>query len=151
MSTKISCLLLVDSNESERSLTRRKLEIARVNIDTLSIATTLSEAISLVQKSDPQVILLETDLADSHALDTLRALRRISEAAIVVLSHGEDDFSGLCAIRAGADDYLLKEKLSPAALRHAIYNSLSRHELRQATQRMTARIEQLAMIPGVAQ
>ncbi|MGZ4171367.1 MAG: response regulator, partial [Solirubrobacteraceae bacterium] len=63
-------------------------------------------------------------LLDVRRTGTLDALDELSAAAprtpIIVLADADDEESGVAAVRAGAQDYLLRSELSPAMLGRAV-------------------------------
>ncbi|MGW0604947.1 response regulator transcription factor [Streptomyces sp. NPDC002640] len=54
------------------------------------------------------LLLLDLGLPDVDGLDVLRALRAVSEMAVVVLTARGDERSVVRGLRLGADDYLVK-------------------------------------------
>ena len=59
-----------------------------------------------------QAILLDLNLPDSTGFDTFARVRqRAAGRAVVVLTGQEDEGLALRALRAGADDYLIKSEL----------------------------------------
>ncbi|MFZ0120469.1 MAG: response regulator [Pseudonocardiaceae bacterium] len=51
-------------------------------------------------------LLLDLQLPDASGLDGLRQLLRHGEAAVVVLTGLDDQYQGVAALGAGAQDYL---------------------------------------------
>ncbi|MGZ4246499.1 MAG: putative bifunctional diguanylate cyclase/phosphodiesterase [Solirubrobacteraceae bacterium] len=69
-------------------------------------------------------------LLDVRRTGTLDALHELSAAApttpIIVLADADDEESGVAAVRAGAQDYLLRSELSPAMLGRAVRYAVER-------------------------
>jgi len=102
-------VLLVEENEEAAMLLRADLDDddAPVRMAWRS-AGTLKEAIAGLHDAD--VVLLALDLPDSHGLDTLRAVRSASpETPVVVLESRIELEAAVQALRAGAQDVLLRE------------------------------------------
>ncbi len=68
------------------------------------------EGIELVQKSTPDVVLIDLNMKGLNGIDTLRRFKEIgtpSKFVVLTVSDAEDDL--LEALRSGADGYLLKD------------------------------------------
>jgi diguanylate cyclase (GGDEF)-like protein len=69
-------------------------------------------------------------LLDLHQTAPLAALEELSAAApttpIIVLGEPEDEETGVAAVRAGAQDFLLRSELSPAMLGRAVRYAVER-------------------------
>jgi diguanylate cyclase (GGDEF)-like protein len=113
----------------------RESEAAEFDVEVVRRA---SEALASLEAGGIDVILLDLSLPDAHGLETVR---RISAAApdvpIVVLTGLDDDDIGLRSVQAGAQDYLVKNRLdallSTRALRYAIERHRTRRELLSLT------------------
>ena len=91
----------------------------------VSTASTLSEALTLLGHEAFDAILLDLNLTDSTGSNTYeRILRVAKDAAVVVFTGTDDEELALAALRAGAQDYILKGATSRdvlvRALRHAV-------------------------------
>ena len=85
-----------------------------------------AEALELVERWRPDLVLLDLGLPDMEGIDVIRSLRARSSVPIVVLSVRESEPEKVRALDQGADDYLTKpfgvnELLARVrvALRHA--------------------------------
>jgi DNA-binding NtrC family response regulator len=76
---------------------------------TLVSALTAAEGLEVLEKADPDVVLLDIDLPDRNGLDVLEEILKRPEAPSVIMltAYGEVEFVKR-AIQAGAYDYLLK-------------------------------------------
>ena len=86
---------------------------------------TLSKALTGLQASLPDVILLDLNLPDAVDLEAFEAIRDAHpEIPIVILSGDQRNDIGQAAVDAGAQDYLPKKEINigslPRALRYAI-------------------------------
>jgi len=78
------------------------------------------EALEVIQRTSPDLVLLDINMPQMDGLQTLEALRKFSHAPRVLMltvSQQEEDL--MQAIRSGADGYLLKNA-EPEDLRKAI-------------------------------
>ncbi|MEA2158759.1 MAG: hypothetical protein QOD66_1139 [Solirubrobacteraceae bacterium] len=72
-------------------------------------------------------VLLDLSLPGSDALSSVEEIRSAApDAAIVALAEREDEEVALEAIRAGAQDLLVKTELSPALLRRSVRYAIER-------------------------
>lgn len=66
------------------------------------------EALEVVVRSEPDVVLLDLGLPDLDGLQVLAMLRGISQVPVIVITARDDDPSIVAALDAGADDYVVK-------------------------------------------
>ncbi|WP_254863965.1 bacterio-opsin activator domain-containing protein [Halovivax gelatinilyticus] len=88
-------------------------------------ADRLADGIERLDEYAVDVVLLDLGLPDSTGIATLeRVLERSRDTAIVVLTGLDDETVGVQAVTRGAQEYLVKDELTPAllgrSLRHAI-------------------------------
>lgn len=96
----------------------------------LTRATRLASAIDLVATSRPEVILLDLNLPDGAGLESLTRLRDLCpDIPIIVLAGDDDERLAMAAVRAGAQDYLVKGRVDSWTLVRTIRHSLERQRL----------------------
>ena len=90
-------------------------------------AVDAGEATRAVRHHRPEIILLDLGLPDRDGMALLPELKRLSDAAILVLTSRDDERSKVAALDAGADDYVTKPFSIPellarmrTALRHRV-------------------------------
>lgn len=71
-------------------------------------ARTGEEALEGLREFSPEVILLDMNMPGMGGMAACRALRAVSEVAIIVLSVRDREADKIAALDAGADDYLTK-------------------------------------------
>ena len=118
-------VLLIEDNPGDVRLIRELLSEARDVAFKIERADRLSTGLSRLRKGGIDVVVLDLGLPDSQGLDTFFEVRnQATECPIVVLTGLDDETVGTEAIRAGAQDYLIKDevnsKLLARILRHAI-------------------------------
>jgi len=67
---------------------------------------------------DPDVVLLEPALADRSGYDVLRAIRRVSDVPVLIVSARGGETDQVKGLELGADDYLVKPACVLAVLAH---------------------------------
>jgi two-component system, OmpR family, KDP operon response regulator KdpE len=72
------------------------------------IVATGQELLERVAELRPAAVILELVLPDASGIDLCRALRRVSDTPIVVVSTVDDALAKIEALENGADDYLTK-------------------------------------------
>ncbi len=71
-------------------------------------AETAAQALMMASSHNPDLILLDLGLPDGDGIDVTRALRKIGQAPIIVISARGQEDDKVKALDAGADDYLTK-------------------------------------------
>ena len=116
-------VLLVEDNLAQAKLLQELLlDVQGIRV-TLSHVQRLSEAIEALNQNDFDVILLDLSLPDSQGLDTLVRVQEYvcqgdncAYPAIIVLIGHDDRELALLAIRAGAQDCLVRDKIESELL-----------------------------------
>ncbi|WP_302080774.1 PAS domain S-box protein [Salinibaculum rarum] len=86
--------------------------------------------------ADIDVILLDLGLPDSDRFDTLETMLDASgDEPVVVLTGIDDDGVGVEAIQRGAQDYLVKDDLTPKLLRQTIQYAIERESQQRKVSR----------------
>ena len=67
-----------------------------------------SAALTQFQENNPDLVLLDVMLPGMDGFDVCRAIRRVSDAPIVMLTARSDTSDGVTGLEAGADDYVPK-------------------------------------------
>jgi two-component system cell cycle response regulator len=125
-------ILLVEDNPVDAMLVSRILARgdARPSVLQLDHASALEEALDWLGKQRHDVILLDLNLPDSHGVETVRRVREVEpELPIVVLTIAGDSDTAVEALRAGAQDYLVKEELTDSVLHRAIRYAMERRRI----------------------
>ena len=99
-------------------------------------------AAACAQTETPDLILLDLTLPDARGLDTLRRLReRFAFVPVVLLTAVEDPEIEASALRAGAQDFLGKDELTPRTLRRVVRYAMERHGAQLDLLRLSTRDE----------
>ena len=104
-------------------------------------ARSLAQAKALV--ADAACVLLDLGLPDSRGLNGLGQLLKLDpDAAIVVLTGEADEYLGERAVRAGAQDYLVKGEVAGHMLNRVIRYAVERRRAEEAQRELhTAQIQ----------
>lgn len=98
-------VLLVDDEASLRSAVRRGLEAFGYDVE---VATNGLEAVELVQRRRPDVVLMDLAMPKMSGLHAIEQIRTWSDVPIIVLSVMGEEADKVRALEVGADDYLTK-------------------------------------------
>lgn len=71
-------------------------------------AATGKDALFIITKERPDLIILDLGLPDMDGVDVTRKLREWSKVPVIILSVREQEGEKIAALDAGADDYLTK-------------------------------------------
>lgn len=125
-------ILLVEGSPEERTLIQEYLSASSSFTIKLHEAECLASALSLLDRQEFDVILLDLNLPDSSGLDTARRIiTELRETAVIVLSNPEDLELGRQAVRYGTEDYIEKKFLSSAMLVKSIDYAMERKKIIQ--------------------
>ena len=129
---KTVAILLVDVDPDDARLVSRCLASAPQGSFSLQTAHTLAQASQNLAQGGVDVVLLEPSLPDSAGLQSVIRMREhASGVPILVLTPLEDESLALDALRAGAQDFLAKNSLSPEMLPRAIYHAVERKHIEE--------------------
>jgi DNA-binding NarL/FixJ family response regulator len=150
-------VLLIEDDPEDVNLVERSLgkPFGPSHPFSLEHTAALQEGLDRLGKGDTDVLLLDLDLPDSQGVDTVvRVRERDSEVPIVVFTMIGDDDTALRALKAGAQDYLVKSELNGSllsrAIRYAIERRRARHENEQLQERLLQALkrESLGVLAG---
>lgn len=102
-------VLLADDHNLVRQGIRTLLQISK-DFEIVGEATDGEEALALIERVRPQVVLLDVRMPKLTGVDVLRAARvRFPEVGIILLTTFDEDAVVLEAVRLGAQGFLLKD------------------------------------------
>lgn len=97
------CVLVVDDEPAIGKVLGIKLNLAGYDVIT---TTSGAEAIELVRKENPDIMLLDIVMPDVTGFDVLQSIRTFSELPIIVFTARQDNFK--TAMGMGASDFINK-------------------------------------------
>lgn len=98
-------ILVVDDEPKIVKLVRDYLERAGFAV---RVAGNGKDALSQVRSEKPDLIILDLGLPQMDGLDVTRALRKISNVPIIMLTGRSEESDKLIGLELGADDYVTK-------------------------------------------
>lgn len=123
-------VLLVEDNPGDAVLVRRALTSDGLAWCVLHHAMSLRAALAKLSEQHFDAVLLDMSLPDADGLEGIEAFRRsVPDLPVVVLSGQSEEEIALQAVKAGAQDFLVKDQVPPELLRRSLLYALERHEL----------------------
>ncbi len=121
-------ILVIDDSEGDAKLVKIFLKQASLKHD-FFYAETLYEGIEICEEKPIDLVLLDLSLPDSRGLRTLSSFleRCPKKLPVVVMTGTTDEMVGEQAVRAGAQDYLVKGEFDHKSLARSIRHTLARH------------------------
>ena len=104
-------ILVVEDDEPTRERLVRAIAAYPEEIELADAVGTCGDALRVLRRDPPEVLLVDLDLPDGHGIDLIRAARALSaDTQSMVVTVFGDEKSVLGAIEAGARGYLLKDE-----------------------------------------
>ncbi len=139
MTDSLLRVLLIEDNEGDARLLKelvRELKSPRLEVTHVS---RLYEGLPRLQAGDFDLVLLDLSLPDASGVATVERTHRAAPGVpIVVMTGLADEAAAADAMRAGAQDYLVKGEVTAGLLSRAIRYALDRAEAEQARSRLVA-------------
>lgn len=130
-------VLLVEDDEGDAFLVRELLLDAGADVE-LTRARSLAEA-ELMLPGDVDCVLLDLGLPDAAGLDALSTVLDLAPTrAVLVLTGLADEFRGMQAVAAGAQDYLVKGTIDGQLLTRAVRYAVERKRADESVRRLYA-------------
>lgn len=102
-------------------------------------ARSLAEASKLLAECEPDIILLDLALPDSEGIQTFHAIQKLApDVPILILTAIDDTPLADESVACGAQDYLVKGRISPDALNRCIRYSITRFRAEKSMLRLQA-------------
>jgi len=123
-------VLLVEDNAGDVRLLREMFGKETPGSFELTHLVRMGEAEIRLAKGGVDIALVDMGLPDEHGLDTVRrSLAAAPDVPVIVLTGLEDEELAAEAMKAGAQDYLIKGQIENRALPRALRHAIERHQL----------------------
>ena len=142
-------ILIIEDDSGDFGLIRAHVRLAGLVSGTgksqLIWAKSLVSGIAAALCDKPDILLLDLSLPDSAGIETVLAARAaLHDVPIVVLTGHDDNALAIAALKAGAQDYLVKGHFEHDALGRAVRYALVRGELEQELERKNHELHTLS-------
>ena len=143
MTPPLTRVLLIEDEQLVARVTEQMLRKASIRKYALAHSRTLAEGLQRLRTEEFEVVLLDLNLPDSSAMDTLKAvLAESPNTPVIVLTATSYYEIGFRAIKLGAQDFLVKGDFNFLMLDRSIAYGIERHRL-QRTIRQLAVLDEL--------
>ena len=145
MDRGVTRVLLIEDDPGDAALVRGDLETAAEESARFRLqhVAALQAGLDQVAKGDVDVILLDLNLPDSCGIDTVVRLRdHDATVPIVVFTVAGDEDTAVAALKAGAQDYLVKDELGGSLLRRSIRYAIERLRIAEEKDRLQRRLRE---------
>ena len=125
--------LIVDDNPEDCEVYRRYLLRDQEYQYTVVTAGLGQEGLALSQQHQPDVVLLDYQMPDLNGLEFLTQLKAQNQQSVlpVVMVTGRgDEAIAVQSMKMGAQDYLMKEQVTPGGLRSTVNAAIETSQLR---------------------
>jgi len=128
-------LLLVEDNPDDALLFEETVleinqsEISGYHFDVRHVQT-FASAREQIEKDEPDVMLLDLSLPDSHGMDTvIKAEPYTAAIPIIILTGLSDSAVAVKAIKQGIQDFIVKGSIMPDLLFRSVLYAIERHKM----------------------
>lgn len=134
-------VLYIEDNPVDARLLKEELQMADSSrMVRLESVDRLELGLERLADNEIQAVLLDLSLPDSQGLESLqRVLSAAPQLPVIVITGRSDEETGIQALKAGAQDYLVKSQVSGGLLVRVIQHALQRKQteiaLRESEQR----------------
>jgi CheY-like chemotaxis protein len=123
-------VLLVEDNPAWVKIVQENLEGGDPHEFSMEAAHRLGVALELLDGAPFDLVLTDLTLPDSAGLGTFHSIHsRAPDIPVVILSGVEDEQMALEAVRAGAQDYIVKGTIEPEYLARTLQYAIVRHAM----------------------
>lgn len=137
-------ILVIDDLEEDAKLVKVFLKQASLRHE-FFYAETLYEGIELCEEKEIDLVLLDLSLPDSRGLRTLESFleRSPRDIPVIVMTGTSDEMVGEQAVRAGAQDYLVKGEFDYKLLSRVIRHTMARHKIYQQLEKANRELNRI--------
>ncbi|MEM7254031.1 MAG: response regulator, partial [Pseudomonadota bacterium] len=132
-------VLFFEDNPADAHIVQLALEETPNQRFSIDIVDTFAKGIESLQRERYELVMLDLNLPDASGLESMRRLRAASELPVVVISGEADEQLAIDAVKAGAQDFVLKGQFHPELLGRLLTYAIERHAMEQ--QRLEAERE----------
>ncbi|MBD2163371.1 response regulator [Calothrix membranacea FACHB-236] len=151
MSQQQCTVLIVDDSPEDREFYRRCLQTDKDYSYSILEATLGQEGLEIWQQHQPDAVLVDYRLPDLDGLEFIARLPSSTQdlclPVIVVTGQGSEAIA-VQAMKAGAQDYLVKEQIAPQRLQLALKSAIAKVKLHNELQQ---RIERERLVAEITQ
>lgn len=120
-------ILLIEDNPGDAHLVKNYMRDAGFKYD-LFLAETLFEGQDVINRQEIDLVLLDLSLPDTQGFKTLNLyLEKVPNVPVIILTGVNNEIVGYQAVKAGAQDYLVKGQFEGKLLGRSIRYAIQRY------------------------
>lgn len=141
-------ILLIEDNPGDARLIQEYLSDLKDLKYTVNTAEKLKEGINILENEFIDVVLLDLNLPDSKGLTGVQQIFSVApNIPVIVLTGLNDETTAINAVKMGAQDYLVKDKVESELLIRSIRYSIERKRAEEDHQKLLEqRVRSLSII-----
>lgn len=137
-------ILIVEDNPGDVVIVKELMKSSGINFR-LTHTSTLKETLLMCTEKDFDIILLDLGLTDSVGLETLKKIKVFKvKSPVIVMTGLDDEEVAIESLREGAQDYLVKNKLTSDNIWRSIKYGIERKKILDLQERDTYRFSILS-------
>ena len=145
MAEKTPIVCIIEDNAHDREVIRRYLSQDTDYDYHIYEEDTGEKGLELCRRVQPDCVVLDYNLPDINGLEFLRELAGEADVVnltVIMLAGLEEESIALQAMKSGAQDYLVKDEMTPGNLFRAIHNAIERTSMRRTLDQQRKDLEQ---------
>jgi diguanylate cyclase (GGDEF)-like protein len=136
-------ILLIEDDQEFADLLKLRLGKEKSPPLEISCLPTLRQALTTLESTSWDLILLDLSLPDSSGIQTFISVRsRARHTPIVIMSGLDSDSLAIDAVRRGAEDYLVKGEIDSRLLLRILHHAMDRHRIKEKLASVTGRLRE---------
>lgn len=154
-------ILIAEDNPVDLKLLEGMLRDIVSTIETFDVVESVETVLALISEKSYDLLILDLNLLDSGGIETVKDIvTTMPDLPIVVNTSEDDESSGIRAVKAGAEDFLVKGKYTPYILQKTLFHAIERKRIEvelknayrklQETQEQLIEAEKMKLIGGLA-
>ncbi len=141
-------ILLIEDNPGDVVLVREMLKSAGLSFQFKHVST-LQDSLKLCVEHYYDIILLDLGLPDSGGIETLKKIHAFNvNSPLIVMTGLDDEDIALASLREGAQDYLVKSRLTSDIILRSIKYSIERKKIQDLQKLYAQRFSILSECTG---
>jgi diguanylate cyclase (GGDEF)-like protein len=134
MTEKVLRVLLVEDNAGDARLLREMFRKENPNSFEMMHVSNMRDAVIHLAKGGVDIVLLDLGLPDTYGLESVQQAHAAAPGIpLIVLTGLDDEVLAAEAMKAGAQDYLIKGQVENRALPRALRHAIDRHRVQIET------------------
>lgn len=127
-------VLVVEDDDFDAQILQRMFTKEKRGSFAITHKMRMSEGMEHLASGDVDIVLLDMGLPDADGLDIVRRAKTVApEVPVIVLTGLEDEALAADAMKAGAQDYLIKGQIESRALPRALRHAIDRQRMQSET------------------